>query len=222
MAKPRKNPLPAAVALGTSLDAVRRYRGVQVADAAQALGVSPRTLLNWHTGTSIPSARRLLALAACYGVTLDVLAGRADPPRARIGPLPQPSLVQLGGALAGARLRANLSQEQAAAAAQVDPKTVQAWERARGSSGPDALALLALADLYSCTLEALVGRADLPARQPWWDVREALLGLHPSIRLTIIGTDDRLNLVAQHLYREGLRGDLTAAEAIRVLEDTRS
>ncbi|MFY0540034.1 helix-turn-helix domain-containing protein [Nannocystis pusilla] len=75
---------------------------------------------------------------------------------------PKPDRQQLGQALAGARLRRGFSVEEAAAATQHEPRSLRNWEGGRTS--PDALALLALADLYGISLEALVGRAPLPPR----------------------------------------------------------
>lgn len=73
-------------------------------------------------------------------------------------------LLHLGRCLALARAFADLTQDEAAAGAGVSRKSVSLWET--GVHEPGALDLLHLADLYGVGVEALCGRAPLPALTP--------------------------------------------------------
>lgn len=74
------------------------------------------------------------------------------------------ALAHLGRCLALARAYARMNQDEAAAGAGVSRKTVSLWET--GVHEPGALDLLHLADLYGVGVEALCGRAPLPALTP--------------------------------------------------------
>ena len=56
----------------------RRNRGLTRRQAAEALGVSPATLLDWEKGVRQPRPGRLVDLAGCYGCHIDDLSARAD------------------------------------------------------------------------------------------------------------------------------------------------
>lgn len=56
----------------------RRNRGLTRRQAAEALGVSPATLLDWEKGLRQPRPGRLVDLAGCYGCHIDDLSASAD------------------------------------------------------------------------------------------------------------------------------------------------
>ena len=56
----------------------RRNRGLTRRQAAEALGVSPATLLDWEKGVRQPRPGRLVDLAGCYGCHIDDLSASAD------------------------------------------------------------------------------------------------------------------------------------------------
>jgi len=61
----------------------RRNRGLTRRQAAEALGVSPATLLSWEKGERQPRPGRLVDLAGCYSCHVDDLSGSPDG-RARV------------------------------------------------------------------------------------------------------------------------------------------
>lgn len=58
---------------------LRKGRGMSQEQLAERIGVSRQTISKWETGQSTPDLEKLTALAECFGVTLDALAGRAEP-----------------------------------------------------------------------------------------------------------------------------------------------
>lgn len=56
----------------------RRNRGLTRRQAAEALGVSSATLLDWEKGLRQPRPGRLVDLAGCYGCHIDDLSASAD------------------------------------------------------------------------------------------------------------------------------------------------
>lgn len=64
-------------------DALRRFRKyvkITQKQAALAANVSERNYQDYEYGKVVPSAAVLIALADCFGVSLDYLAGRSDDP----------------------------------------------------------------------------------------------------------------------------------------------
>lgn len=56
----------------------RRNRGLTRRQAAEVLGVSSATLLDWEKGLRQPRPGRLVDLAGCYGCHIDDLSASAD------------------------------------------------------------------------------------------------------------------------------------------------
>lgn len=53
-----------------SMKVLRQIAGLTQKDAAQALNVSPHTLINWEKGRTYPNTGQLAAMAVLYGCTL--------------------------------------------------------------------------------------------------------------------------------------------------------
>ena len=62
-------------------------------------------------------------------------------------------------ALRTARERAGMSQEQAASAIGKEQTEISRWERGRHKPSPETL--IRLADLYQCSIDALLGRKEI-------------------------------------------------------------
>jgi transcriptional regulator with XRE-family HTH domain len=56
-----------------SLRAARINAGYSQKEAAERLGVTPKTLGNWENGTTFPSADKIVAICELYGVSYDNL-----------------------------------------------------------------------------------------------------------------------------------------------------
>ena len=54
-----------------SMKAARVNAGLRQKEAAEQLGVSNKTLINWEKGLSYPRIDQFQKLAALYGVTVD-------------------------------------------------------------------------------------------------------------------------------------------------------
>lgn len=63
-------------ALGASLRAAREARGLSVGELAEREGVEEHDLAEWERGDALPSAARLIGLAAALETDLDALVGR--------------------------------------------------------------------------------------------------------------------------------------------------
>lgn len=63
--------------LATNLARLRRERGMTQEAMAEALGVAPQTISKWENGVNLPDISLLPVLADFFGVTLDMLFGRA-------------------------------------------------------------------------------------------------------------------------------------------------
>ncbi|MEE1793748.1 XRE family transcriptional regulator [Streptomyces sp. BE308] len=76
-------------AVGPRLRALRRERGITLADLASAIGVSESTLSRLENGQRRPSLELLLPLARTYDVPLDDLVGapRTGDPRTHLKPV---------------------------------------------------------------------------------------------------------------------------------------
>ncbi len=59
-----------------TLKALRESRRIYQREIAEYLGINMRTYQNYENGHSEPSIDKLIALADCFGVTLDELVGR--------------------------------------------------------------------------------------------------------------------------------------------------
>lgn len=73
-AAPAAATMPAAEALGTRLNRLRREAGLTLADVADRLGVSKPTVWAWEKGKARPLPERFDAIAAALGVTPEALA----------------------------------------------------------------------------------------------------------------------------------------------------
>src|SRR3954452_19739214 len=65
----------AITAAGPRLRALRRQRGITLADLSDGTGISVSTLSRLESGSRRPTLELLLPLARTYGVTLDELVG---------------------------------------------------------------------------------------------------------------------------------------------------
>lgn len=76
-------------AVGPRLRALRRHRGITLADLADTTGISQSTLSRLESGQRRASLQLLLPLASAYGVPLDDLVGapRTGDPRVHLQPL---------------------------------------------------------------------------------------------------------------------------------------
>ncbi|MCX4674876.1 XRE family transcriptional regulator [Streptomyces sp. NBC_01433] len=76
-------------AVGSRLRALRRERGITLADLASTIGVSESTLSRLESGRRRPSLELLLPLARTYDVPLDDLVGapRTGDPRMHLKPI---------------------------------------------------------------------------------------------------------------------------------------
>ena len=73
---PVSDPTPEFLdSVGPRLRALRRRRGVTLAELAEQTGISPSTLSRLETGRRRPTLELLLPLARAHGVTLDDLVG---------------------------------------------------------------------------------------------------------------------------------------------------
>lgn len=60
-----------------SLRAARVNAGFSQKAAAQAIGVSNKTLCNWENGVSFPSAEKIMLICQAYNISYDNIAWRA-------------------------------------------------------------------------------------------------------------------------------------------------
>lgn len=76
-------------AVGPRLRALRRQRGITLADLAETTGISESTLSRLESGGRRPTLELLLPLARAYGVPLDELVGapRTGDPRVHLRPV---------------------------------------------------------------------------------------------------------------------------------------
>ncbi|MCT2585853.1 helix-turn-helix domain-containing protein [Actinophytocola gossypii] len=76
-------------AVGPRLRALRRKRGVTLADLAESTGISESTLSRLESGQRRPNLELLLPLASAYGVPLDELVGapQTGDPRVHLRPV---------------------------------------------------------------------------------------------------------------------------------------
>ena len=51
----------------------RKAAGLTMAEAGKRLGVSDAAVAQWESGATMPTAKRLLKVAALYGCTIDEL-----------------------------------------------------------------------------------------------------------------------------------------------------
>jgi HTH-type transcriptional regulator/antitoxin HipB len=51
----------------------RKAAGLTMAEAGKRLGVSDAAVAQWESGATMPTARRLVHVAALYGCTIDEL-----------------------------------------------------------------------------------------------------------------------------------------------------
>jgi transcriptional regulator with XRE-family HTH domain len=69
--------------MGALFKRVREHVGLTQPELARRAGVRLRSLQEWEQGTRIPRFDRAVQLAKGLGVSLDVLAGLAEPPAAK-------------------------------------------------------------------------------------------------------------------------------------------
>src|SRR3954451_6184417 len=87
----------AITAAGPRLRALRRQRGITLADLSDGTGISVSTLSRLESGSRRPTLELLLPLARTYGVTLDELVG-APPtgdPRVHMRPVTRHGMTML-------------------------------------------------------------------------------------------------------------------------------
>ena len=65
--------------LGEKLYHLRRARGMSQEQLAEKIGVSRQTISKWEGGLSTPDLPKLIALADCFEVTLDLLVREENP-----------------------------------------------------------------------------------------------------------------------------------------------
>lgn len=61
--------------LSENIQALRRQNGLSQEQLAVMLGVSRQAVSKWETGAATPELDKLLALSACFHVSLDALTG---------------------------------------------------------------------------------------------------------------------------------------------------
>ena len=65
------------------LTALRRARNDSIRKVATATGVTPRTLVHWERGASLPNPVKLVALERCFGLPGGTLSSLMDKPLRR-------------------------------------------------------------------------------------------------------------------------------------------
>ena len=60
------------------LKEIRKHRGKKLKEAADCLGIQPRSYQAYESGDREPNIARLIVLADFFDVSLDYLLGRAD------------------------------------------------------------------------------------------------------------------------------------------------
>lgn len=135
---------------GPRLTALRHERNLTRLDVSESLGVNQFTLRNYEIGTRQPDHDFLMKAADFYGVSVDFLLGHA-------GDSDESSM----NTFRMHRLSAGLSQKQAALEIGVKQPSMCAWET--GKAYPTYENLLAMAQLYNVSVDALVGA---PAAAP--------------------------------------------------------
>ena len=60
-------------AMGITLRAARVNRGLTQAEAAELMGVKPRTIVNWENGSSLPNVAAVNKIIEVYGIPFDDL-----------------------------------------------------------------------------------------------------------------------------------------------------
>lgn len=66
--------------LNKRLTQIRNQRGINQAQLATAIGVSPSCISNWESGKSIPRTRNLILIVKFFNVKMDFLLGLKDNP----------------------------------------------------------------------------------------------------------------------------------------------
>src|SRR3954463_14921977 len=87
----------AITAAGPRLRALRRQRGITLADLSDGTGISVSTLSRLESGSRRPTLELLLPLARTYGVTLDELVGAPETgdPRVHARPVERHGMTML-------------------------------------------------------------------------------------------------------------------------------
>jgi SOS-response transcriptional repressor LexA len=70
--------------LGTRLRLLRERLAFTRKQAAEAVGVSPHTIVNWELGRSRPGVEEFDSLLRLFGVSMDAMLGRTPPPGNRV------------------------------------------------------------------------------------------------------------------------------------------
>jgi transcriptional regulator with XRE-family HTH domain len=96
-------PKGGVIMLGQRLYDLRRKQGLSQEQLAQCIGVSRQSISKWETDQSIPDLERLMALADCYGLTLDALVGKSAPETV-VPPTPELPETSTPGPAASSRL----------------------------------------------------------------------------------------------------------------------
>ena len=65
------------------LKELRKYRKKKLKEAADCLGIQPRSYQAYESGDREPNIARLIALADFFDVSLDYLVGRSEEPARR-------------------------------------------------------------------------------------------------------------------------------------------
>ena len=129
-AEPKRS-MPPGASLG--LAEARRRMGLSREEAALKLGVHMLSIKNWETGKNRPRAQFIPALARLYGLEepeLRQTLGLEEPQRERAA--------KRRHALRQNRLRAGLSQEQAAWRMGVTASAVRRWETGKKRPKPQS------------------------------------------------------------------------------------
>lgn len=72
--------------LGERLYELRRKEGLSQEQLAEKIGVSRQTISKWEGNLSMPELPKLIALAECYGISLDELTGYGEQTPTPISP----------------------------------------------------------------------------------------------------------------------------------------
>lgn len=128
--------------LGDRLRTLRHERGLSQEQVAEATDVTTGAVAMWERGSNTPSLARLEALSTVFALSPDELltsAGWDEDERKDFLERPERADTPLAELLREARIAANLSQQQVAAAIGVAQNSVSAMETAHYSPNPETL-----------------------------------------------------------------------------------
>lgn len=141
------------------LKKLRSDRKILQKDIAEYLGITVRAYQHYEAGTRFPDFPGFIALADFFNVGLDYLVGRGSTL------LPEPisyseSKSVFAKNLTSARINDKHKYRQKDIAAFLDIPTRKYQSYEDGDDEPSINQLIAIADLFKCSVDSLVGRSD--------------------------------------------------------------